>query len=220
MAILNLDYRKCELPPLREGRDMGGGVFRHNIRYEGKADPGIGDDIRIFGRVPSTEWWQVRGFYISDVTDAGLRGNGWEKQQLFLLQSQSTSPEADAATPEPEGPFTLNRYPEALYPVWARGWDGVTSLAWGDANGNVLYITDKDPTWSVSLWAPVQEFRVYSRGALVASGGIERDFDLHMLVDRFSDPASQFERDATKSDPANLIINENWRRSEHVRLKA
>ncbi len=201
MAGHTRDFTHAGLPKLEDGIPFVQG-FRHALQYRATVTLAIGDDIYINGNVPDDEFWQVRQFFVSDSTGpVGANGQGWQKQALRFHLSQRESPIATAAAPTPAGDFVIPTVPQWV-PIWRRDWDGVTYLAWVDANGALLLVSEANPVWSANVWLPGTRWQFDSRSCEFATVGAQA-FYVQMIVDRWQMPLDVFEKNIRR-DPLLL----------------
>lgn len=188
MATKTLDFTGAKYPDLTLGLPVFGG-FRHYIIFDGKVTLAVDDSISVRWNIPGNEYWRLRAAFVSDSTKgATQKGQGWEEQRIQLETAGAwRSGEATTAAPRPVVPYTKSI--PAKYPVWWRQWDGVTFLAFQDANAVILPIHMKDPTFDITVFPPGSIWDLAGLHCEFASTG-DQPFDTHILVDRYIMPAN------------------------------
>ena len=193
MAIITRDFRAAGLPKMDAGAAYLSG-FRHDLQYHSEVELVAGDILRVWGLVPTGEYWQIRNIAVNDNTKVpGSFGQGWQQQSIHT-QGSGHVITANAATPKPSGEFL--DAPGAIRVIWDRTWDGATYLTWRDQFGGFLVVGDANPVLNVSLLLPRTEFLISSNFCEFDSGppAGEKGFTVTLTVDRFLAPLDELER--------------------------
>lgn len=181
MAVHWRDFGRTKLPPIDEGTPWLGG-WMHALKLTSGVQLAVGDALRIIGRVPPDEFWQVLGILVTDLTKGGLYGQGWSVQVLDISLQGGSAPIASTATPTPEGAWGGTNTPRRAR-IWQRAWDGVTKLTWGDRSYDQPIIEPSNPVASVLGWPAGVEWSLESHDAETV-GGAEWSFAVEFVVIR------------------------------------